>query len=138
MLTLHNQPYVIAGLNNSAVFNTVYSFDLVAGVWTECAPMPKPLFNHRAVALDRDNALVCEGMNETLATQFACYLYNATQDAWTVSMSMNTTRKELGMTVYRGAYNVSYLLLMLTTPQTRRALLLIKIVSRANLRYGTR
>lgn len=78
MITLHDgRPYVFGGCNSSyAVFNTVYTFD-TTNAWTPRTPMQQALYQHTAVALNTNTAMVCGGktMDDSNSTQSQCYKY---------------------------------------------------------------
>ncbi len=58
MLTLHGRPYVFGGGKNSLIVsNTVYTFE--SNAWKTRTQMETTLFDHNAVVLDVDTALVC-------------------------------------------------------------------------------
>lgn len=79
MITLHSdgRPYVFGGLiTNNIPLNTVYTFD-TTNAWIPRTPMARTLWNHNAVALDTNTALVCGGLtifNPSSAIS-QCYAY---------------------------------------------------------------
>jgi N-acetylneuraminic acid mutarotase len=94
--------YVIGGyITNGRISDTVYVLDRLANMWTQRASMPQSLVGHNAVALDTDTVLVCGGGNDSVVNS-ACYSYNETINAWTVSKPLNTARNGHGMTIYAG------------------------------------
>ncbi|CAM6002047.1 unnamed protein product [Sphagnum balticum] len=107
MLTLSQcpdsgRPFVFGGSNGDReVVDTVYTC-INNTDWRERAPMPQALATHAGAQLDQYIAMVCGGRNEHDKVESACYLYNATEDVWTVMPSMHKERRAHGMTVYKG------------------------------------
>ncbi|CAM6002050.1 unnamed protein product [Sphagnum balticum] len=56
MLTLHTRPYVFGGYDDRSLSNTVYTFE--SNTWSTRTRMDTALYQHRAVVLDGDTALL--------------------------------------------------------------------------------
>ena len=79
MITMNNnRPYVLGGQNgdSGAAVYTVYTYDTL-NAWTQKAHMQWPLFDHTAVALDTNTAMVCGGRTivKPSSTQSLCSTY---------------------------------------------------------------
>jgi hypothetical protein len=100
--------YILGGRNESAIFNSVYTFN--TNTWNTSTQMPVALFEHSVVALDDTTMLMCGGLTAQSYTsaQATCYSYRVDMDGdigvpeWTVQATMNTRRCGHGMVMYKG------------------------------------
>ncbi|CAM6004286.1 unnamed protein product [Sphagnum balticum] len=104
MIALHTRPYVFGGkAGGDVILNIVYTFD-TSNTWSTRTPIERAVFDHTAVALDTNTALVCGGTNDGSVVFSACYSYAAKEDVWSPAAPMITARRMHGMAVYNGLF----------------------------------
>jgi hypothetical protein len=103
MVTLNNYTYMFGGSTSANVFSqpmkcgnvTANVLVLNGSTWMAKSSMPDALVYQSTIALDADRALVCGGCkivagNDTVSN--LCYVYTASTDKWTATVSMRTPR----------------------------------------------
>ena len=104
MVTLFGRAYVIGGADSGNVVQaSVRMYDGVS-VWTNKTAMSLGRYEHAALALDDDRALVCGGYAPTTVVN-TCVIYTASTDTWTTAPAMAQARAGFNLVMSEGMWH---------------------------------
>lgn len=100
-VTLLENVYLFGGYDGSASMNVVLKRQ-IDGQWVKLGNMPIAVYEHGAVAIGSDSAMVCGGVNTGRAIIGSCYIYSAATDQWTTGLSLTQPRYGHTLLHYNG------------------------------------